>query len=159
MTKRAALIYDSIFSQSPFACAEWGIMVYSANSDGRHKFIDRTAQGQARRACAPRALTRSKTNLRRRKPAQQARDNYAEGREVAVAGRITAHREMGKSMFIDVRDQSGRIQIYAQKNHLEESDEQLGHFHAPRPRRFHRRARQIVHHQDRRNFHQARFAS
>ena len=44
--------------------------------------------------------------------------NYAEGREVAVAGRITAHREMGKSMFIDVRDQTGRIQIYAQKNHL-----------------------------------------
>ena len=27
---------------------------------------------------------------------------------------------MGKSMFIDVRDQSGRLQIYAQKNHLEE---------------------------------------
>ncbi len=49
---------------------------------------------------------------------EQARDNYAEGREVAVAGRITAHRDMGKSMFIDVRDQSGRIQIYAQKNHL-----------------------------------------
>jgi lysyl-tRNA synthetase class 2 len=47
-----------------------------------------------------------------------ARKNYAEGREVAVAGRITAHREMGKSMFIDVRDQSGRIQIYAQKNAL-----------------------------------------
>ena len=52
---------------------------------------------------------------------KQARDNYAEGREVAVAGRITAHREMGKSMFIDVRDQSGRLQIYAQKNHLEET--------------------------------------
>jgi lysyl-tRNA synthetase class 2 len=52
---------------------------------------------------------------------KQARDNYAEGREVAVAGRITAHREMGKSHFIDVRDQSGRIQIYAQKNHLEET--------------------------------------
>ncbi len=47
-----------------------------------------------------------------------ARKNYAEGRETAVAGRITAHREMGKSMFIDVRDQSGRIQIYAQKNAL-----------------------------------------
>ncbi len=27
---------------------------------------------------------------------------------------------MGKSMFIDLRDQSGRIQIYAQKNALEE---------------------------------------
>jgi len=52
---------------------------------------------------------------------KQARDNYAEGREVAVAGRITAHREMGKSQFIDVRDQSGRLQIYAQKNHLEET--------------------------------------
>jgi lysyl-tRNA synthetase class 2 len=52
---------------------------------------------------------------------KQARDNYTEGREVAVAGRITAHREMGKSMFIDVRDQSGRLQIYAQKNHLEET--------------------------------------
>jgi len=47
---------------------------------------------------------------------QQARDHYVEGREVAVAGRITAHRDMGKSMFIDVRDQSGRIQCYAQKN-------------------------------------------
>jgi lysyl-tRNA synthetase class 2 len=57
---------------------------------------------------------------------KQARDNYAEGREVAVAGRITAHREMGKSMFIDVRDQSGRIQIYAQKNTL--GDEQWSIF-------------------------------
>jgi len=54
---------------------------------------------------------------------QQARDHYAEGREVAVAGRITAHREMGKSMFIDVRDKSGRIQAYAQKNVL--GDEQF----------------------------------
>jgi len=51
---------------------------------------------------------------------QQARDHYAEGREVSVAGRITAHRDMGKSMFIDVRDQSGRIQCYAQKNVLGE---------------------------------------
>jgi len=42
----------------------------------------------------------------------------AEHAKVSVAGRITAHRDMGKSMFIDVRDQSGRIQIYAQKNAL-----------------------------------------
>ena len=48
----------------------------------------------------------------------EARGNYVEGREVSVAGRITAHRDMGKSMFIDVRDQSGRIQCYAQKNVL-----------------------------------------
>ena len=54
---------------------------------------------------------------------KQARDHYLEGREVSVAGRITAHRDMGKSMFIDVRDQSGRIQCYAQKNVL--GDEQF----------------------------------
>jgi len=41
-----------------------------------------------------------------------------EGTKVSVAGRITAHREMGKSIFVDVRDQSGRIQVYAQKNAL-----------------------------------------
>jgi len=55
-----------------------------------------------------------------------ARAHYAEGREVAVAGRITAHRDMGKSMFIDVRDQSGRIQAYAQKQTL--GDEQFDVF-------------------------------
>jgi lysyl-tRNA synthetase, class II len=48
----------------------------------------------------------------------QARSNYAEGREVALAGRITAHRDMGKSQFIDIKDQSGRIQVYAQKQTL-----------------------------------------
>lgn len=52
-----------------------------------------------------------------------ARSNYTEGRAVAIAGRITAHRDMGKSMFIDVKDQSGRIQAYAQKNVL--GDEQF----------------------------------
>ena len=54
-------------------------------------------------------------------PAEQcdeARTRYVEGREVALAGRVTAHRDMGKSMFIDVKDQSGRIQVYAQKNVL-----------------------------------------
>ena len=55
-----------------------------------------------------------------------ARENYLEGREVAVAGRVTAHRDMGKSMFIDVRDQSGRLQIYSQKNVL--GDEQFDIF-------------------------------
>ena len=54
-----------------------------------------------------------------------ARANYVEGREVALAGRITAHREMGKSQFIDITDGSGpkgssRMQVYAQKNVLGE---------------------------------------
>jgi lysyl-tRNA synthetase class 2 len=46
----------------------------------------------------------------------------AEGARVAVAGRITAHRDMGKSQFLDLKDQSGRIQLYAQKQVL--GDEQ-----------------------------------
>ena len=50
----------------------------------------------------------------------EARQNYVEGRAVAVAGRMTAHREMGKSQFIDLKDQSGRIQVYAQKQALGE---------------------------------------
>src|SRR3954453_20991861 len=56
----------------------------------------------------------------------EARANYTEGREVSVAGRVTAHRDMGKSMFIDIRDQSGRLQAYAQKNVL--GDEQFDIF-------------------------------
>src|SRR3954470_17805760 len=55
-----------------------------------------------------------------------ARENYVEGRDISVAGRVTAHRDMGKSMFIDVRDQSGRLQVYAQKNVL--GDEQFDIF-------------------------------
>src|SRR5215469_15141559 len=57
---------------------------------------------------------------------KHARENYTEGREASVAGRVTAHRDMGKSMFIDVRDQSGRLQVYAQKNVL--GDEQFDIF-------------------------------
>jgi lysyl-tRNA synthetase class 2 len=41
-----------------------------------------------------------------------------EGSPVALAGRITAHRDMGKSQFMDLKDQSGRVQIYAQKQVL-----------------------------------------
>ncbi len=56
----------------------------------------------------------------------EARGNYVEGREVALAGRISSFREMGKSIFLDIKDQSGRIQIYAQKNAL--GDEQFDIF-------------------------------
>jgi lysyl-tRNA synthetase, class II len=55
-----------------------------------------------------------------------AHTHYTENREVALAGRITAHREMGKSTFIDIKDQSGRIQVYAQKQAL--GDEQFDIF-------------------------------
>lgn len=49
---------------------------------------------------------------------QEAVDNYAEDREVAIAGRIMSHRVMGKSQFLHIKDQSGRIQIYGQKQAL-----------------------------------------
>jgi lysyl-tRNA synthetase class 2 len=41
-----------------------------------------------------------------------------EGTRVKLAGRITAHRDMGKSQFLDLKDVSGRIQLYAQKQAL-----------------------------------------
>ena len=43
---------------------------------------------------------------------------FKEGETVRVAGRITAHRDMGKSHFLDLRDASGRIQIYVQAKEL-----------------------------------------
>ncbi len=52
--------------------------------------------------------------------AQFERGELAEGAPVAIAGRITAHRDMGKSQFLDLKDVSGRIQLYAQKNALGE---------------------------------------
>ncbi|MCP4646169.1 MAG: lysine--tRNA ligase, partial [bacterium] len=39
---------------------------------------------------------------------------------VKVAGRITAMRLMGKASFLDIRDGSGRIQIYFKKDSLGE---------------------------------------
>jgi len=41
-----------------------------------------------------------------------AREKFAEGAVFRIAGRITAHRDMGKSHFLDLKDASGRMQIY-----------------------------------------------
>lgn len=43
---------------------------------------------------------------------------FVEGAPVSIAGRITAHRDMGKSQFLDLKDSSGRVQIYVQKQAL-----------------------------------------
>src|SRR5436305_13576949 len=43
---------------------------------------------------------------------EEVREKFAEGDTLRVAGRITAHRDMGKSHFLDLRDATGRIQIY-----------------------------------------------
>ncbi len=47
-------------------------------------------------------------------------DQEDAGPVVRVAGRLTALRVMGKSAFADVKDQSGRLQVYAQRNALGE---------------------------------------
>jgi lysyl-tRNA synthetase class 2 len=39
-------------------------------------------------------------------------DEFGEGQPARAAGRITAHRDMGKSHFLDLSDFSGRIQIF-----------------------------------------------
>lgn len=39
---------------------------------------------------------------------------------VTVAGRLTAKRNMGKSVFADVSDEDGRLQVYVQKNKVGE---------------------------------------
>src|SRR5213080_5484602 len=42
----------------------------------------------------------------------EVRQKFKEGDTLRAAGRITAHRDMGKSHFLDLRDATGRIQIY-----------------------------------------------
>jgi len=42
----------------------------------------------------------------------QIRAAFTEGAHVRTAGRITAHRNMGKSHFIDLSDSTGRMQVY-----------------------------------------------
>jgi len=42
----------------------------------------------------------------------EVREKFKEGETLRAAGRIAAHRDMGKSHFLDLRDTSGRIQIY-----------------------------------------------
>lgn len=43
-----------------------------------------------------------------------------EGKEVCVAGRIMSWRDMGKASFMDLRDNSGRIQLYLKINDIGE---------------------------------------
>jgi len=42
----------------------------------------------------------------------EIRAAFAEGQKLRTAGRITAHRNMGKSHFIDLSDSTGRMQVY-----------------------------------------------
>jgi len=48
----------------------------------------------------------------------EVRQGFVEGQRVRLAGRITAHRNMGKSQFLDLSDVSGRLQIYVNLKEL-----------------------------------------
>jgi lysyl-tRNA synthetase class 2 len=48
----------------------------------------------------------------------EIRAAFEENKVVSVAGRLTTSRDMGKSIFADLRDGSDRFQIYAQKSSL-----------------------------------------
>ena len=48
----------------------------------------------------------------------QIRAGFAEETEVRAAGRLTTVRDMGKSIFADIRDGSDRFQVYVQKKEL-----------------------------------------
>lgn len=53
---------------------------------------------------------------------QEQERSDAERPEVRIAGRIVAHRSMGKATFIDIRDGSGKIQAYLRKDILGEEE-------------------------------------
>src|SRR3989338_9876897 len=36
--------------------------------------------------------------------------------QVAIGGRVTSIRDMGKSIFIDIEDQTGTVQVYVKKD-------------------------------------------
>ena len=45
-----------------------------------------------------------------------------EGQEVSLAGRLMSKRGMGKVSFCDLQDKSGRIQLYARKDEMDEAE-------------------------------------
>ena len=45
-----------------------------------------------------------------------------EGRQVGIAGRLMSKRGMGKVSFCDLQDKSGRIQLYARKDEMDEAE-------------------------------------
>ncbi len=48
------------------------------------------------------------------------REGFVEGQSVRAAGRITAHRDMGKSHFLDLSDFTGRMQVFVHAKEIGE---------------------------------------
>ena len=52
------------------------------------------------------------------------KDNFdaLEGKEVSIAGRLMSKRGMGKVSFCDLQDKTGRIQLYARRDEMDEAE-------------------------------------
>ena len=46
------------------------------------------------------------------------KENFEEGKEVCIAGRMMSRRVMGKASFIQLMDSKGRIQVYVTRDAL-----------------------------------------
>ncbi len=56
--------------------------------------------------------------------AQEIKDRFdeLEGTEITIAGRLMSKRGMGKVSFCDLQDRTGRIQLYARRDEMDEAD-------------------------------------
>ena len=56
--------------------------------------------------------------------AQEIKDHFdeMEGKPVSIAGRLMSKRGMGKVSFCDLQDKTGRIQLYARKDEMDEEE-------------------------------------
>lgn len=50
--------------------------------------------------------------------AKSLKENYKEGKSVSLAGRLMSRRVMGKASFAELKDSSGRIQIYVARDEI-----------------------------------------
>ncbi len=50
--------------------------------------------------------------------AKEIKNNFVEGKEVCIAGRMMSQRVMGKASFAELQDASGRIQIYINRDEI-----------------------------------------
>jgi lysyl-tRNA synthetase class 2 len=56
---------------------------------------------------------------------KEIRDRFAEGNKERAAGRLTAHRDMGRSHFLDLNDGTERIQLFVSTKELDPAQVEL----------------------------------
>jgi len=48
----------------------------------------------------------------------EIKQDFQEGKEVCIAGRIMSQRDMGKASFAEIQDSKGRIQVYVNRDEI-----------------------------------------